>query len=87
MNEKGRAVSVGSGDLLGDRAQPIERAKTSDMHAPDARTKTSLPIRAFERASASAGMEPFTSKVSHAIGSDFSAIIGDRELRKRSGRT
>jgi hypothetical protein len=78
---------VGSGALLGDRANATEHKIDSGSHLPDARTKTSLPIRAFDLPGMLAGEEPLTPAASHALGSAFSWIIGKRELSKRSGST
>jgi hypothetical protein len=80
------AMVVGSGVLLGDRANAIEYTTNSDSHLPDARTKTPLPIRAFELPVMLAGKEPLTTSASHALGS-VSWIIGNRELHQRSGST
>jgi hypothetical protein len=66
---------VGSGALLGDRAKAIELTRNSDSHLPDARTKTSLPIRAFDLPRMLAGKEPLTSTASHALGSAFFRFI------------
>ena len=81
------AMVVGSSDLLGDRANPIERSPTTSLALPDKRQKISLPIRAFDLPGMLAGEEPLTSTLTHALGSAFSWIIANRELRKRSGRT
>jgi hypothetical protein len=71
------AQDVGSGDLLGDRALPIERAKPVTPKSPEEGPSISLPIRGFELLGMLDGEEPFTSAVSHALGSAFSDLISD----------
>ena len=83
----GATVRVGSGDLLGDRALPIEYSSTTSLSLPDESTNTSLPLRVFVPQETLAGEEPLTSAARHPLSSAFSVIHARCELRIRSGST
>ena len=81
------AMLVGSGALLGDRANPIERSPETARWSPDTHAKTSLPLRVFELPTTVAGDEPFDAEASHASCLELTSVKHGCELRMRSGST
>jgi hypothetical protein len=68
------AAVVGSGGLLGDRAESIELTKYSRSTSPDRHPETTLPRRALEPPAMPAGKEPLSPDAPHTRGSALSCL-------------